>query len=233
MKNFQFNEAEHVYTLDGKRLYGITSVLGVIAKPSLIQWSANEAIKYVKENALHPEPGVYEVSDEILEVAKTAHRKKKEDAGDFGTNVHKAVECFIKKAPLPELNEQEQKSFDKFVEWAMENKVEFIESEKQMYSETHWTAGTVDFTCIIDGKKYVGDLKTSSGIYGRDYFLQTGGYMIMLEEMGEKDFYGSVIVRCGKKGDFEVKYSYDTEGDKQGFIHALGLFKSLEAWKVK
>ncbi len=104
-----------------------------------------------------------------------------------------------------------------------------MESEKRIYSRANWYAGTTDLVFIKDGKKYVGDIKTSSGIYGREYFFQMAGYQIALEELGEKDFHASTIIRCGKDGSFEIKDSFDLEADKEGFLAALKLYRALEA----
>ena len=90
MKNFKFDEKEHLYTLDGKPLTGVTTVLSVIAKPALIQWSANQAVEYVKEHLTSLDD-----LDAVLKEAKVAHRKKKESAGDVGKAVHKAIENWI------------------------------------------------------------------------------------------------------------------------------------------
>ena len=93
-----------------------------------------------------------------------------------------------------------------------------------------WTAGTVDFLAEKDGKKFVGDVKTYDKIWDRVPFLQCAGYSLMLEEMGHKtDSY--CIIRLGKDGSFEEKWSFDTEGDRQGFLAALTLFKQLQTWK--
>jgi hypothetical protein len=215
---FYFDEGSHTYYLDGKPLTGVTTVLQCIAKPALIQWAANMCADYIKENYSG------ELTDELLKEARTAHRKKKEDAGQKGTDVHSLVENWIKTGVSPE---EPNKQFQNFVNWAQENKVKFLTSEQRVYSKKHWYAGTLDFICEIDGKKYIGDLKTSSGIYGREYFFQCAGYRQALEEMGETDFHGSIIVRCGKKGDFETKESFDYETDRDGFNAALRLYRIL------
>lgn len=230
---YTFDEARHIHLLNGKPLYGVTSVLGVIAKPALIQWAASEAVAYIKNNAKKQEKGIFSVSEATLEEARTAHRRKKEEAGDIGTEVHKAVEEWIKEKKTPKLNDQGMKMFENFVNWAEKNKVKFLASEQPLWSEKMWLGGICDFVCEIDGKRYVGDIKTSKGIYGRDYFLQMAAYMLMLEEMGKKDFAGSVVVRLGKDGSFEEKFSYAMEDDKKGFLAALELFKVLESYKIK
>src|SRR3990167_1580215 len=101
---FEFDEKKHLYTLDGKPLTGVTSVLNVIAKPALIQWSANMACDYIRDN--------YSVGcamESLLQEARTAHRKKKEGAADIGTRVHKYLEEWIANEPSEETDEQVMK----------------------------------------------------------------------------------------------------------------------------
>ena len=104
---FTFAEKSHKYYLNGKPLTGITTILGVIAKPFLIQWSADEAVKYI-DNALteqvknNNEGNLLEWLGEnwpqVMKEAREAHRKKKEDAGQKGIDVHALIEERIKGA---------------------------------------------------------------------------------------------------------------------------------------
>lgn len=222
---FEYQEKGHKYFYDNKPMTGVTTVLGTIAKPQLISWASKMCYEYVKEHSAY-DNGYYHIKDEDLELAKNAHTRKKEDAGDIGTLVHKAIEEWIKTEKEPELDEQGMGMFNKFRAWATDNKVKFLASEKQVYNLKSFYAGTLDFICEIDGKKYIGDFKTSSGIYGREYFAQCAGYRYALEDMGDEEEYnGCVIVRCGKKGDFEVKYSYDHETDLEIFKSALSIYR--------
>lgn len=237
-KGFVFDAKAHLYTFDGKPLTGVTSVLGVINKPALIQWAANEAINHVKANGNRIELGDgeagfirYDIAEGTLEEARTAHRKKKEAAGDVGTAFHFWVEQYANGTKLP-IPEGAEKMAEHFLNWVETHKVKFLANELRLYSLNYWLAGTMDFLVEVDGKKYVGDLKTSSGIYGREYFAQCAAYRMMLEEMGEKDIVGSVVVRCGKKGDFEEKYSFDYETDKKIFLAALTIYRGMATFEV-
>lgn len=249
---FHFNDEVHLYILDGKPLTGVTTILQVIAKPALIQWSADEAVKYLgwfnekyctdKEKALEEfsEKWTHEISKlggsefyQMLCDARIQHAKRKKDAGTVGTDVHAEIEKYVKLMISDQggqamaMNGYDNEMVKKFVEWAVENKIKFLESEKRVYSKENWYAGTCDLVLEKDGKKFVGDIKTSSGIYGREYFFQMAGYQIALEEMGEKDFFGSTVIRCGKDGSFEVKDSFDLESDKAGFLAALKLYREI------
>lgn len=237
MNDFKFNPDTHTYTLDGKRMTGVTTVLGVINKPALIGWSARMASEYVLEN-------LKDLNDleEVCEAAKTAHARKRDKAAESGTDVHGIIESWIKaaiketggliigEARNPDVYDNKQ--VKNFLVWAENNKVKFLVSEKVMYHPNWFVGGTADFTCEIDGKKYVGDIKTSSGIYDRTPFFQCAGYRGMLESMGEKDYHGSVIVHLPKSGVFteekNILYSYDYDTDLEGFLSALRLYHILK-----
>lgn len=251
MKEFKFDEKEHLYTLDGKPLMGCTTVLNVINKPALIQWAANETVKWLRENCIEQD-GIddgsgdgdvkgYIVTDKQLDKAKVAHRKKKEKAADWGKIVHKAIEVWIDRRNIHNdtpksvnigeveyvIQEDHQKAVDNFVKWARDNNVQFFESEKSIYSEEWWVGGTVDFVCKIDGKLMVGDLKTSSGIY-ESMFFQTAAYSKMLVEMGMYPrFDGMVVVNCKKDGEMAVDIRKDVESNVKCFEAALTLHKRL------
>jgi len=240
-KEFIFEPKEHRYTLDGEEMTGVTTILGMIGGGkvgALMQWACNEGVKHVETRVrkVIKDEGLDALGDAwatILKEAKTAHRKKKEDAGTKGTNVHAIIEKRIKEAiaysngviSLHKIDEIIQ--VEHFVTWATENKVKFLTSEMPVYSEKYWYAGTLDFMCEIDGKKFLGDLKTSSGIYSREYFAQCAGYRLAYEEMGNNGVVGSIIVRCGKDGKFEVKKSFDYEKDKKVFLASLDLYRNI------
>jgi hypothetical protein len=219
---YEFNVKNHVHKLDGKNLTGITTILSVINKPYLIQWSANVACEYVKDNLKDLKD-----MDEVLENAKVAHTKKKEKAGGIGTKVHEAVENYIKSEEVKSDDKLVQKCLDNFISWAKEDKVEFIESEKNLYSRKYWLGGIVDFVCRIDGEIWIGDVKTSSGIYPEN-FLQMAGYQLMLEELGLYDnIKGHIVVNLRKDGTMEVKKNCEVSSHREAFLSALTLYRCL------
>jgi len=244
---YEFNAAKHIHTFDGKPLCGVTTVLSVISKPALIQWSADEAVKSLgwfnekyaddKELALTAfEQRWNEIKglerDEafkLLSDARSAHRKKKEKAGDWGTAVHKAIEEWIK-GNEPVLTDETQKLvFGKFKDWVKENKIEFLENEKHVWSEKLWLGGILDLVFTMDGKKYIGDIKTSSGIYNEAFF-QMGAYDLCLEDMGEhKDIEGYIVINLKKDGTIDFKRADNMELNKEAFKSALSLYKIIKS----
>lgn len=243
--NFRFDEKAHKYYLDDELLPGVTTILGTLNKPALVQWAANEAVKYVENAPIFKLPlqgDEWRVKPDelkaVLEEARTAHAKKRDKAADQGTDVHAQIETYIKscietnKGVALAHSTDEAPQASKFVDWAMTNGAVFHESEKKLYSPLHKFAGTTDFTATVNGKRLVGDIKTTSGIYDLSPFLQCAAYRIMLEEMGEPNYDGSVIIRLGKDGAFEEYYRYDETGeDKQTFLSLLDVYKAMARFK--
>jgi hypothetical protein len=238
VEGFHFDPVAHVYTLNGKPLHGVTTVLKVINKPALIQWSANCACDYIKDNF----PTIEELMDNplaisnLIEEARKAHTKKKEDAASKGTDVHAEIEKIIKVALQYDGKVKEhmlpvdaQKQVREFVQWAIVRDVTFLASEQKLYSTSLWCAGTADFICTIDGLLFVGDVKTSSSIYP-EYFIQASAYAKMAEEMElHKGFHGVVIVNTPKKGGLKVEENYDINGNFECFKACLTIHKQLNA----
>lgn len=223
-----FDEIRHVYTVGGKRVEGVTGVTGVINKPALMYWSVKMAVEYLQDN-LKPGVSYDEIEiQKLLAGAKMAHRTKKTDAGDLGTLVHQAIETFIRKGETTKLiNPIAKASFEQFVKWATDNQVTFSESERKIYSKKYNYAGTMDFVCTMKGKLFVGDTKTSSGIYD-EMFFQTSAYQQAYEEETGKKIDGQIIVRVGKDGSLEVQENYEYEKNIIAFNGALVLYRRIQ-----
>lgn len=245
---YKFDKKNHYHSLGGTPLYGVTTALGVIAKPALIPWASNKCAESIKSEWKIGKAYTKKERDEIIERGRLAHKGKKQAGADVGTLVHKAIEKWIKSGCNEELpiatwcgkDLQATKMFMKFVEWKIENNVEFITSEKNTYSEVHWFGGIVDFVCIIKGKRYVGDIKTSNGIFPEN-FLQMGAYDICLQEQGNPKADGYIIINLLKGGykkdgtakecKIRIKKFNNTEKYQKLFIHALELYKGLKTMK--
>lgn len=229
-----FQESGHRYELDNKPITGVTTILGMKAKPQLIGWAANQVAEYIKEQCeIHDE--IYYVPIDDLERARVAHTKKKEGAADFGTHVHLACEIYAleqmgkEHEPMPILTEDEQVAFTNFTSWVTENNVKFLESEIIVYSESSWFCGTCDFVAEIDGKIWIGDIKTSSAIYP-EMFWQTSAYQMCMQELGlYPEVEGHVIVNVKKNGKVDVERSYGYERNIEAFKACLTLYRVSQA----
>lgn len=221
-----FDEDAHAYKFNGVCVPGVTSILGVIGKPALIPWAAGCASDHWLKEAVKRGRTDYEI---IYKEAKSAHRKKAKDAADIGTNIHDYAECFFKEKTLPELlTDQAKRGAEAFHKWIDSHHVKIKASERMVFSQNYFYAGTCDFVAEIDGILGVGDIKTSSGIYPEMRF-QTAAYQQALEEEKGIKFPVRWIIRfCKKTGEFEAKSFYNFDLDFHGFNSALMLHKTLQ-----
>jgi hypothetical protein len=208
-----FNEGRHVYTVDGVLVPGVTGILSRLSKDALIQWAANCAVDYMRDN-LTPECDL----EAILKDAKTAHRRIAREAADIGTVVHKYAESVLKgeTVELPE-GEAQQRGCEAFMDWMEANEVQTISSERVIFSKSDWYAGTCDFYGYVNGVLTVGDIKTSSGLYP-EMLLQTAAYIRAIEEEIGSRVAQRIILRVDKKtGVFEPYVFPYSERDVQTF----------------
>ena len=109
-----------------------------------------------------------------------------------------------------------------FIEWSKGKT--FLASEMPLRSKKLWAAGTTDFICEIDGKRYIGDLKTSNYVSYKQ-FIQCGAYALMYEEMGLGKIDGILIVHMPRTGGFKVHEDLDVENYKKDFEAIVRLVK--------
>lgn len=230
-----FADHHHYYAdADAKDEYtGVTTVLKVLNKPALVQWAANEVVGYIKGNAEEAVKNLFYVSADCLEEARTAHRRKADKAAEHGTDAHALVEKWIRFGieecdGRPEITFIINERIQSFIDWADQNVDRFLFAERPLHSHDLFVAGTADFAYIgKDGKRYIGDFKTSSGIWD-EYWLQCAAYRMLAEHEGDEPYDGSVIVRLGKDGKFETKKMVEYETPRDAFLAALKIYRAMD-----
>jgi len=223
---FHFNAANHRYTLDDKPLPGVTTIVRILDKPGLLQWAADEALSAISK--------VKEPTPQDYEAARFAWRDKRDKAGENGTNTHDLCEKWVRWCIQYHKGYPESMGMDgsldpvrPFITWAIDNDIRFIDCEVVQYSEEHWYAGRFDLLYEFKGEIWLGDIKSSNGVYA-EYFAQLGGYDIMCAERGVK-----VDHRAGlhlNKDTCTVHPSYDQERDREFFLSCLRIYKILNTF---
>lgn len=209
---------------DWVEMSGVTSLLEYWGeKRKLTQWAVDKAVEYINEKRSH--------SKDILDGARFAHLNALKDAGDKGTDVHAEIEVYITDAirnnsgvPLSLKDPHPVEQANEFTQWATGNGVIFHASEMPVYSRNMWTAGTMDFLCEIDGKKFIGDVKTSNYVNYK-HFVQCGAYALMLEELTDEKVEGLVIVQVPRTGGMNVYFDNDVDGYKEDFKSLVSLVR--------
>jgi hypothetical protein len=159
------NTHQKYYTSEGILVPGVTTVLGVLAKPALVSWANKLGLQGI-------------------EVGKYV-----DSLADVGTLCHTIIECYLKKTEVdfsdytPNQRTLAEIAAKKFFDWEKKNAFKMIKSELQLVSEKHYFGGTCDIYCELNGKKTLIDIKTSKACYP-EHFAQVAAYKLLLEENG-------------------------------------------------
>lgn len=176
--SLKFNERNHSYYLDGKRVPGVTGILGNgIPKPAIPRWAAKTVAEYVADN-LHELDNWSRMGRESLVAAlKQVPWTARDEAAVRGTDVHNLAEQILTtgEADVPDHLEAHVRGY---VEWLDEFDVHPILTEVPVANRTHRYAGKPDFIGhlrALGDETWLLDWKTSKGVYG-ETALQTAAY---------------------------------------------------------
>ena len=137
----------------------------------------------------------------LMDTGRSAETIKRE-AGIKGTNVHNAIEQYLKGAEIRLINDDGSENYT-FEEWKMIARFmnffsyegidrEDMSIEEMLFSKTMEVGGTGDLVVMIDGERWFIDHKTSNALH-KTYRIQLACYKTMWEEQnsGKKiDRYG-------------------------------------------
>jgi hypothetical protein len=118
----------------------------------------------------------------------------KSAAGDKGSKVHDAISAILRgeevridskflnrsTAQMEELTLEECDCILSFVAWRNEVKPQSLAWDVTIFSEKYGYAGTIDYICIIDGRTFIVDFKTSQQVWP-EYELQVSAYKKPIE----------------------------------------------------
>jgi len=185
-----------LYNINGGQYPSVTTVLGILDKPQLLQWAVNSACDYIKNN---PE-NIRDLS-EAIEKARAEWRNISNDAMNIGTEIHDLIEKYIKhgRDAIGELKPEVENGFLAFLQWEEENIDEWTESERTVYDPANCYAGTLDACAKLkNGKYYVIDFKSSKGFYD-GYDQQIAAYRFAYEKEMKVEMDGMGVLRLDKE----------------------------------
>lgn len=206
------DKSGHHYKVDGERYPSVTTILGVLDKPALMHWAAQQV-------ALKAQAGFAKYTDmqgnialpfakaqEIVEDARKTYREKSETARDLGSEGHRILEEYFLGTPMPAVaDEGLHNGLTSFMQLKEQKNMQPVRVEAYLASKRLKVAGTADFIGHVDGQLVVGDWKFSTGIYDEMKF-QCAAYHSMIEEMTGKELAGAWVFRFDKKtGEFNPK----------------------------
>ena len=154
------------------------------------------------------------------------YRAARDSAASTGTLAHEMVECWVRKTEWtrpPNVTgaqvAQAGRAYGAFCEWAAQSRLEVTHSEFSLISEKYRVGGTPD-AVLVNGKRAMGDWKTSNDIYP-EYLVQLAGYGLLWEEAfpDEPLDGGYHLIRFGKTyGNFSHHWWADLDAAKEAFL---------------
>lgn len=203
------SRAHTIYKLeDGTRVPGVTTILGVLAKPLLYKWHNTMGLEGID---------TAKYADAAAEAGKAAHAM---------IQCHLTGEEFDKSIYASDMLALGENAYLKYLEWERAHKLDDIHSEMALVSEDMRFGGTIDLYCVLDGLRTLVDFKTStSGIWPEMMHQTAGGYRLLLEDNGypvEK----VIIIRTGRSEqmDFDVKEVGDWPVHSEIFLKCRDLY---------
>lgn len=157
-------KAHQRYRLADKTIVpGVTSPLGILAKPALIPWANKLGLQGIDVN---------KYVDDKASIGSLAHAMilahfdgQAADTSDYTANQINAAE----------------NSFLSFLEWVKKYDIEPVLVEASLVSETLRYGGTIDLFAQINDTPTLVDFKTGSGIYD-EHWYQVAAYRYLLAE---------------------------------------------------
>lgn len=166
------------YTIGGKRLPSVTTILDVIAKPGLGPWYAKQERQYFETAMLEvlSRPGARDpefVLGAVIEAVsgiKAADREKQR-AATIGTAVHAGIEWELRTrlgedaGPELRLPEAAAWAVESWKDWARSVNLEPLAIERTVYCLDCGYAGTLDLYARVKGVLTILDWKSGRAIY--------------------------------------------------------------------
>jgi len=224
-----FYPNSHQYRIDGKIIPSVTSILGMIDKSrQLLKWSENLSREFLQSYIGTTLEAV------TVEDAVTQYAVKRDKAGDVGHQVHEWINQFIKSVmngtDEPSMDGLEQEVINGvmgFLKWYEQHTIEFLNTEKIVYSKKYNYVGTFDVLMKVDGVLTLADFKTGKSIYPETK-LQLAAYHLALKEEIKLNIKQYLILHFNKEdGTFEtVSYKPNKESFEM-FVNILKLKRYL------
>ena len=202
--------ATRAYYVDGKRVPGVTTVIGTNLgwnKGQLMHWAFNQG-KEGRET-------LYEVRDK---------------AAEAGTLAHEMVEAHIKGYEMPDMTKYPEdiadlasRAYRNYLEWEANVNLRIVETELSLVSNRYKYGGTIDAIALVGMRLIVTDWKTSNGLYP-DHLIQLAAYGQLITENTDFDITGYHLIRFDKEhGDFAHHFFDDLSDGWETFTHLLKL----------
>jgi hypothetical protein len=200
---------DRFYTINGRQLPSVTTILDVIAKPALGPWYAKQERRHFETAILEvlSKPGARDPEYVLAAVVEAvggvrAADREKQHAATIGTAIHAGIEWQLRTrlgedaGPEPVLPDVAVWAVESWKDWAKSIALEPLAIERTVYCGACGYAGTLDLYARIEGALTVLDWKSGRAIYP-EAFLQNVAYRHAAARQGLPSTQG-LIVRVPK-----------------------------------
>lgn len=218
----RFYPESHRYyiSVDGgpfKQRPGVTTIGGIKDKSTPLRiWQQRMTADFLFKSLKSGK----KLSDDLIVEAIIQCDIKVAEAADIGKEIHGWIEHYIRNKlgergfenvpPIPDYPEAIN-GVNAFLDWEKENHVEYVSTERPVFSKEHDYVGTMDLEAKVNGIHCLVDFKSSNGLYN-GVRMQTAGYVKAdEEEKGKKKYKGRWALRVSK---FTEKEYYEVESEK-------------------
>lgn len=153
------------YKHNGVQVPGVTTIIGLRAKPALVKWANKLGLQGIDSS---------KYTDDKAMIGSLAH--------DMILCHFKGISCDCNDYSATQVSAAEN-SFLSFLEWEKGKDIEVLLAECPLTTEGY--GGTIDLFCMLDGVPTLVDFKTGSGIYDEHYF-QLSAYHHLLFANGHQ-----------------------------------------------
>lgn len=162
----------------------------------------------------------------------------RDKAADAGTLAHGAFEAWAKgQEPVfdgpADVVKRARKAFEGFLQWAEQTKFKITHTELPLVSEQHRFGGCFD-AIMMNGKRYMGDHKTSGSVRSR-FLYQIRAYGGLWEEnYSDEPIHGYLLLRFdGEHGDFHQHQWGELDKAWEGFLMMRRLYEIEKEMKKR
>jgi hypothetical protein len=192
---------------NGVRLPSVTTILGILNKPALMDWAWKCGLEGQDYKAV------------------------RDQAGDIGTLAHYLIMCHLK-SETPDTSDyspadvgKAENCLIKYWDWEKGKALKPVLIEASLISEKYGFGGTIDFLARCGNELWLVDHKTGKGIYS-EMFYQLAAYRQLLLEAGHK-IDSARILRIGRDETegFEERVVLNLDKQFELFTHCLAVYQ--------
>lgn len=168
-----WKNGSHHYALNGERIPGVTTCTGVLAKPALMGWYAEQAGIWAANN---PDQLAALGYEDFVKLAKAAPERARDNASKVGRDLHSHAEKLATTGEAPDVPDADLAMVRQAVDFLDALGVETIASERACYHGTFLYGGRFDLIGTIRGEVWLLDFKTGASGVWPEMALQQSAY---------------------------------------------------------